>query len=279
MPKCKYCGENAGLFKKFHSECEQKRISGANEIIEKIGETLIHGVDFAAAKNSVDSIANDSFIGGDELPQLIVKGFGAGVDGFLDDGVIDENEEKRIGEFKRYFNLNEAQLDAFGAWTKSAQGKVLRLVVNQEWEQVKNTLRINGGLPFIFNKNETLVWAFPNVNYFETRSSTTYKGGYNSVRVKVAKGVYYSTGSFRGQPEIKTQMAPVGQGILALTTKHAYCSAGKSIKIPYSKMISVNPFADGISIQKEGVRAVPQGFGNIDGWFAYNLIMNLSQSD
>jgi hypothetical protein len=64
--------------------------------------------------------------------------------------------------------------------------------------------------------------------------------------------------------------------MLALTNKHLYFSSGlKSFRIKYEKIISIDPYSDGIGITKDGVTAKPQIFKNIDGWFIYNYIQNI----
>ena len=38
----------------------------------------------------------------------------------------------------------------------------------------------------------------------------------------------------------------------------------------------MDPYQDGIGLQKDGATAKPQIFKNIDGWFTYNAISNLT---
>jgi hypothetical protein len=45
--------------------------------------------------------------------------------------------------------------------------------------------------------------------------------------------------------------------------------------VPYRKIVSVEPFKDGIGIQRDAMTAKPQIFVLDDGWFAYNLVSNL----
>ena len=64
---------------------------------------------------------------------------------------------------------------------------------------------------------------------------------------------------------------------MLITNKHIYFAGEKAFRVKYDKIVSFQPFEDGIGIQKDGVTAKPQVFKNIDGWFAYNLVTNLSQ--
>ena len=92
------------------------------------------------------------------------------------------------------------------------------------------------------------------------------------------KGVYYRTGSFRGHPVETTQTKLVATGLLGVTTKHIYFAGDRtSFRIPYGKVVSFTPFSDGIGVMKDAASARPQTFDTGEGWFIYNLVMNLSQ--
>ena len=54
-------------------------------------------------------------------------------------------------------------------------------------------------------------------------------------------------------------------------------SSLKYFRINYEKIITLDPYSDGIGVQKDGVSAKPQVFKNIDGWFCYNFIKNISE--
>jgi len=47
--------------------------------------------------------------------------------------------------------------------------------------------------------------------------------------------------------------------------------------VPYSKIVSFTPYSDGIGIQRDAASAKPQTFVTGDGWFIYNLVVNLAR--
>jgi len=51
----------------------------------------------------------------------------------------------------------------------------------------------------------------------------------------------------------------------------------KSIRVPYRKIVSFEPYRDAVGIQRDAATARPQVFGVDDAWFAYNLVTNLAQ--
>ena len=115
-------------------------------------------------------------------------------------------------------------------------------------------------------------------NGYEQRTRTQYQGGYSGVSVRIAKGVYYRTGGFKGHPVKIEEMKYIGTGIFAITNKHVYfASSSKSFRIQFGKIITMDPYEDGIGLQKDGATAKPQVFKNIDGWFTYNVISNLNK--
>ena len=177
-------------------------------------------------------------------------------------------------EFKEHFGYSQEVLNRNGSYVKVGLAAVLRDIMEGSYEQ--HRIRVDGSLPFLFQKSEKIVWAFNDVPFYEQRTRTEYVGGSSGVSVRLAKGVYYRTSAFKGHKVQVQEMKAIGTGVLALTTKHIYYSCdSKTFKIPLNKIISLEPFEDGVSLQKDGVTAKPQVFTNLDGWFIYNAITNL----
>ena len=66
-------------------------------------------------------------------------------------------------------------------------------------------------------------------------------------------------------------------GILGVTNKNVYFAGQrKAFRIPFTKIVALQPYSDGIGILKDGATAKPMTFTTDDGWFAYNLISQLS---
>ena len=45
----------------------------------------------------------------------------------------------------------------------------------------------------------------------------------------------------------------------------------------YDRIVDFEPYDDGFGIMKDDQTAKPQAFRTGDGWFAYNLAVNLAQ--
>ena len=67
-------------------------------------------------------------------------------------------------------------------------------------------------------------------------------------------------------------------GTLGLTTKHLYFSGSrKKFRVRYDRIVSFDTFSDGFGIMRDAQTAKPQTFITGDGWFVYNLAVNLAQ--
>ncbi|MBN1139718.1 MAG: hypothetical protein JXM73_24305, partial [Anaerolineae bacterium] len=172
-------------------------------------------------------------------------------------------------------DLGQDQLDQSGTYTTLVKAITLREVLEGE---LPERFSVVGSLPFNFQKAEKLIWLFQGVDYAEQRTTTRYQGSYQGVSLRVAKGVYYRTGGFRGNPIPVTATVTIDKGVLAVTQKHIYfAGSSKSFRIPYSKIVTITPFSDGIGIQRDAASAKPQLFTTGDGWFTYNLLSNLTK--
>jgi hypothetical protein len=225
-------------------------------------------------EEKVRQIASISYIEEGTIPGLLVQGWEASVDSVLEDGLLTPEEEKSLDSAQKHFQWTQEDLDENGAFTKLVKGGILRDVLEG---RVSTRLKVQGQLPFNFMPGEQIVWVFPGVKYYEIRSRRSYVGGYQGVSLRVVRGVYYRLGGFRGNPVDTAEVALAATGAFAITDKHLYFSGGvKAFRIPYKKIVSFTPYSDGIGIQRDAATAKPQAFVTGDGWFTYNLIVNLA---
>lgn len=275
MGNCKYCGKSAGFLSKAHKECEKKFNDGTNEIIMSIGKDCISGNDLNILENKIKEMASNSYISDNLIKNLIISGWENAVKRAFDDGILTEEEEKNIINMMDHFLLNRNVLDNNGAYTKVVKGAVLRDILNGK---IPDRVRVDGELPFNFQKKEKLVWLFQKVDYYEQKVRHRYEGGMQGVSIRLAKGLYYRTGAFKGRRVETTETIHSDIGLFGVTDKHIYfAGSNKKFRVNYCKIVCFDPYSDGIGIQRDASTAKPQLFITGDGWFTYNLIMNLAQ--
>lgn len=125
-------------------------------------------------------------------------------------------------------------------------------------------VRIGGEAPIILKKNEELMFALPNTSLWEPRAVRRTTGGYGGPSFRVAKGVYFRVGGFRAQSESHEELRTIDQGALTLTNKRlVFSGAKRTINIDLRKIVSVEPYRDGIAIRREG-KEKTQYFTGID---------------
>jgi hypothetical protein len=85
------------------------------------------------------------------------------------------------------------------------------------------------------------------------------RGSYSGMSFRVAKGVRFSTGGYRGMSVVVGSHIEVAdQGPLTLTSMRAvFCGLRKTVELPYSKLLSVNVFNDGIQFQMSNRQSAP----------------------
>ena len=221
------------------------------------------------------SIAKSHFVKSPDIRSYLINGWENAVETALEDRVLTEQEESRLTAFRGRFSLSQDELDKDGAYTRSIQATVIREVMEGK---LPKRIKVEGKLPFNLQKQEQLIWVFGGVQYYEPRTHREYVGGSIGGSVRVAKGIYIRSSSFRGHPVDKTETVHIDTGILGVTDKNIYFTGkDKSFRVPYSKIVSFKPYSDGIGIQRDAQSAKPQTFITKHGWFTYNLISYLAQ--
>lgn len=277
MGNCRFCAKPAGFLRSVHRECQEKHNAGRAEILSLVREAVKKRGALAGLKAKTAGIAAESWLDANSTRALLVEGYAKAVDDVLEDGLLSESEEHNLVALEEDLGLTQAELDQKGAYTKVVQAHVLRELTEGK---LPDKFSVVGNLPFNMQRGERLVWLFQGVRYYEQRTRRHTEGRTSGVSIRIARGVYYRTGGFKGYPVETTVNEHKATGVLALTTKHIYfASPEKSFRIPYAKIVAFTPYSDGIGLQRDAQTAKPQTFVLGDGWFVYNLAMNLSQFD
>lgn len=274
MGACEICGQPAGVLRKVHKACEQRRIDAWEAMVRRARSVASGREEDPELHTAIARLSSEAFAPDDWNRKALVVGWEAAVDQALEDGVLTETEEQHLEAFIPRFELALAELNARGALERLGKAKVLRDLVEKG---VVPKVGPVDGLPFNLVKSESLVWLFKDVAYHELRTRTHYEGKSAGVSIRIAKGVYYRTSSFTGHPVETIHAVRVDTGFLGATTKHVYFSGPmKSFRVPYTKIVNFTKYSDGIGIQRDAMTAKPQTFVTGDGWFTYNLLTNLS---
>ena len=190
----------------------------------------------------------------------------------LDDELLSAVEERAIVAVAKHFDIGQTELDRNGAWTRMVKAGVLRDLTEGIVPQRMESER----LPFRLQKTETMIWVFHDVDYSTVLTRREFRGRSAGVSVRVAKGVYFRTGAFKGRPVEIEGTVHVDTGMLGVTTRHIYfAGTARSFRVRLERIVTIEPYSDGVGIMRGTARAQPETFVLGDGWFAYNLLQNI----
>lgn len=274
MSKCLYCGHDAGWLTSDHPHCKERYDQGWHTMVDAAARGAADGADTKDLQDELTRLARSTFHPVEHVRGALIQGWERAVDKFLEDGVLSKEEEQRLATFAENLNLSASDVNENGAYTRVQMSCTLREILSgtvPAWEG-------DSPLPFNLTKSETLVWVSPDTPYYEERLRRSYVGGYQSVNVRIMKGVYYRIGGFRGNPVETAQMEHLDTGTKGITSKNVYfAGTRRSFRVPYQKIVSFTPYQDGLAITRDAANARPQIFKTGQGWFTYNLVANLAR--
>jgi hypothetical protein len=275
VASCKFCGKDAGWFKDEHQACRNLLSTGWQSMVQEASDAALGRSDPTTLRERLTRLAVRTRHTKDAISHAVVAGLEEGAKTALHDKVLSRDEETALMCYANNLNLQQGDLDRNGWWTRTAMGAVLREVLDGG---LPTRIELDRPVPFNFQKDEVLVWMFQGVPYHEVRTWQSFEGGSAGVSFRVAKGVYFRTSAFRGYPVGHAQLQQIDTGLFGVTDKHLYfAGVAKSFRIPYKKIVTFTPYSDAISIVRDLASAKPQVFMTGEGWFTYNLIMNLAQ--
>lgn len=167
MGKCKYCGCDAGLFQRKHQNCEQRYQEALLSIKQIILDCFFNKEDFYLRDKQIKLLAQSSYVNNIALGGLFITAFDEAIDRYLDNGIIDEQEEKTIARFIQYSNLPQDKLNANKSLEKVIQSKVLQDIFAGNVPAPR--ISIAGNFPFLLDKTEHLVWLFRNITLYQQK--------------------------------------------------------------------------------------------------------------
>ena len=282
MGDCRYCGRSAGFLRKEHKECASAHAQGLDAIGNICVQAALHGVDLNLLPARVREIAASAYIGTSDatIAAALGQGWRAAVEAAMDDHFLSNQEKRALNRYRGHHNLNAQQLDSEGHFTLFRMMALLNAL--NEHSLVPRFDRRAVRLPFNLMKSEEMLWLFSGADYLEQVTSREFRGGSMGVSFRVAKGVYIRPSAFRGRSVESTSTQHTDSGTLGVTTKHIYFKGGrKSFRVRLEKIVSFEPYQDGLGIMRDSARAKPEIFrmGGTDAWFLLNIIEALTNMD
>lgn len=193
---------------------------------------------------------------------------------FMKNGLISDSDQQKIDDYVHHLNLPINNLPAQyqgSDISKITQSSILKNL--QRGIIPQQTF----SAPIMLSRGESVIWCYHGVTMYQEKTERQYQGRRRGMSFRIMKGMYYHTGGNTVKPIEHTYMENKGVGTLYITNKHIiYQGDTAAQKIPYTKLIGVTPYSDGIEVHREGANAKRLTFQGFDSWFFMNVISCIS---
>ena len=189
---------------------------------------------------------------------------------FLKDGFMSPTEQLKVDEYVSTLGLSLSNLPA--SLKGSPIEELGQASILTDLQQGR-TPRYNIQAPIILTRGEAALWCYNNVTMYQEKVRREYVGRTGGFSFRIMKGVTYRTGGFKGHPVETSYMENMGLGSLYVTNKNIiFMGQTRSIKVPYTKIIGINPYSDGMEVQRDGNNVKRLTFQGFDCSFILNVI-------
>ena len=249
---CAVCGKDLGLWAKLSGDsgtgvckvCHQQGRNRLEALAKAAGASQVWDQQFARGwLNQFEEIVRKFHIPNEETWPLRFTLLGNIFKLIESPDEIAEADFPFVAELARQYSFTAGSPDQI----KDAICRIGMRETIQHWEHGEPPAANCKGP--VLQKNETCYWE-EGAGLRIQKTKRHYEGGYASVSFTVVKGVRLRTGGFKGYPVDETALESGGTGVLHVTNQRV-CFVGLqySIAIPYKKMISVQGFETGFTIQ------------------------------
>lgn len=232
------------------------------------------GVPLSQIKISTDSVTSVLPLSQQKKDEAYYSVLNKAADKFMADGWLDDNEQRLIESYTSSLGIALNCLPMqYQSESLARIGQAIVLKDLQRGVLPQKPLTV----PVMLGRGECALWVYDNITIFQEKITREYVGGSRGMSYRICKGVTYRTGSFKGHPVERSHMDKVGVGSLVVTNKHFFfhCPTASS-KIPFTKIIGVSPYSDGLEVHKEEAKPKRTVFQGFDPWFVMNVISQLS---
>lgn len=250
--------------------------------MDALGKKIMQGylVDFFAKGTSISSVVSNASsvtsifpLNNEQKNEVYINVLNKAASKFMQDGYMTDSEEQMINTYSSYIGLSLNNLPTQCSspnLEKIGQAIILKSIEKGILPQ--NTISV----PVILGRGECALWVYHNVTMFQEKIQREYQGRSGGFTFTICKGVRYRTGQFKGRPVENSYMDKIGIGSLVVTNKHIYfhCPTA-SVKVPYSKLVGVEPYSDGIELHKEEAKPKRLVFQGFDSWFIVNVLSHI----
>lgn len=228
------------------------------------------GVPLSQIRISTDSVTSVLPLSEQQKDEAYYNVLNKAANKFMSDGWLADNEQQLIESYASTLGISLNCLPT--RYQNDSLARIGQAIVLKDLQQgvlPKQSLTV----PVMLGRGECALWVYDNVTMYQEKITREYVGGSRGMSYRICKGLTYRTGSFKGHPVERSHMDMVGVGSLVVTNKNFFfhCPTA-SVRIPYSKLVGVTPYSDGLEIHKEEAKPKRTVFQGFDAWFVMNVL-------
>ena len=268
-------GEKKGFFQRMRDNRARK--AEVNQATKDISRAVVSGVlldDLFTVAGAVSKVAMPAKLDVPTVRAAVMASLDGVVDQALQDGILSEDEESRIADLMAHYQITVNDLPrALGE--RLTQAAVIRDLMEGK---VNPRLEVTD-MPFNIGKKEVVIWVFRKVYAYEHKTGYRYEGGSRGTSIRIAKGVYWRVGNYKGSKVPVEQRISIGSGPLAITNKYLYFMGEKSLRVAHNKIISIVPTGGSVLVGRDLVRSHTLELDTGDDWALANMLSNAQNWD
>ncbi len=261
-------------------DAPNRYVDAVRRRIEHVGvRVALANTDDSSGLEAFQAMLAASILRSPTQAMVPVNVFTLAVEQALNDGLLPVEEEDALMRWVNHFDISDELNNRENALMRMSKAATLRRSIDGDYMDLVGAARTQGhSIPFNLMKSETLVWLEQGVKYHQTKTRREFRGSSQGLSIKVTKGVYYRPSSFKGRSVSYEETVHADTGLLGVTTKHLYFHGERErFRVRYDRIVSFEPYSDGIGIMRDNQRAKPESFSTGDGWFICNLVTNLAR--
>ncbi|MAS96458.1 MAG: hypothetical protein CMO55_24985 [Verrucomicrobiales bacterium] len=250
--------------------------------LDLIDHFYVNGGDFETSIREAKKAAERAGFTNSDMVEIMLERWVEKIEDALSDGVLTKQEDRNLNLIAHHLDTRTIEVgDHNHSHMNALIPRVQELIDQMKKLSTIRRLRdgeldassFDGLIPFKLQNGEIPIWKAEDVTLREFVKERSVKGQSFGVSIRVAKGVYVRPSAFSAAPQQKESLKDVDKGTVILTSKHiTFDGAIKHFKIRLTSLANIQPFSDGLELQKNTQTARPFFLFPFDGWFFYNCI-------
>ena len=186
MGDCRYCGRKAGFLRGKHKECESTYQAGRQQMVNLVADAAGQSnFSEVALLDDLSSVAKESCIDDDGIRAVIAEGWHQAVREGLADGILTQDEEARLRDFRDQF---------FGVFRRAGKNeKFLGLPIRETASFAEVMAGLHDNKPTLDDPHPTAsIFSSVTIIFFSSSISSRRCAAFSNSRARAASFIWNS---------------------------------------------------------------------------------------